>query len=169
MEPKRGTEEPSGEPPALSQLGRLPGVLWIWWPATGAPSSLPGGIFGWVGRRPPSGRGHRINKDRGTKNLRCVRDFLLSLAPGVELEERGGMVTRRNLEKQEGLWMLQGLGQKGWRGREQTGSAQLFCQRAALLRNLKRKLKLFMCYHQQYLGGQEELRVIELIQSNLDY
>lgn len=58
-------------------------------PATGPRSSLPGGVF-CVGRRPPSGRGHRINKDRGARNLRCVRDFLLSLAPGVRGEGRDG-------------------------------------------------------------------------------
>lgn len=39
----------------------------------------------------------------------------------------------------------------------------------ALIRNLKRKPRLFMCFHQQYIEGQEELRVIELVQSNLDY
>lgn len=38
----------------------------------------------WVCRqKAAAGRGPRINKDMGARNLRCARDFLPSLAPGV--------------------------------------------------------------------------------------
>ena len=52
--------------------------------------------------------------------------------------------------------MLKGPQSKGPARGEQTVSLYLFCQKPALLGNLKGKLRLFMCYRQQYIGGQEE-------------